>query len=164
MNLETEKIIKNLLVNYGENPDREGLLETPKRVKKMYDELLSGYKHDPKEVFKLFDSENYTGQISINNIEFSSLCEHHLLPFYGTVDITYTPNGKVLGLSKFSRIVDILSKRLQLQEKLTREIAETIKENLHPANCSVTIRAKHMCMTIRGVKSRKSITITSYTI
>jgi GTP cyclohydrolase I len=162
--MKTEKIIENLLKNYGEDINRDGLKETPIRVKKMYDELLSGYQKDPKEVFKSFDAENYDGQITVKNIHFSSLCEHHLLPFYGTVCISYTPNGKILGLSKFARIVDILSKRLQIQERLTKQIAETIKTNLKPINCTVTIKARHLCMNIRGVKKNNSIAITTYSL
>jgi GTP cyclohydrolase I len=159
--MKTESLIASLLKNFGEDPQREGLIDTPRRVKEMYAELLSGYKSDPKDVFKCFDSENYQGQVSIKNIQFNSLCEHHLLPFYGTVDIVYTPNGKVLGLSKFARVVDILSKRLQLQERLTQQIAQSIKTNLKPINCTVTIKAKHLCMSLRGVKKFGSYTITT---
>ncbi len=162
--MQTETLIKKLLENFGENPFREGLLETPKRVEKMYGELLSGYGKDPKDVFKYFDSENYKGTIKVGSINFSSLCEHHMLPFFGTVDLVYRPNGKVVGLSKFSRLVDIYSKRLQLQERLTRQIAESIMEHLKPVGCTVTVKAEHLCMSIRGVNKPGAITETCCTL
>ena len=149
---DNESLIEQLLKNYGENPEREGLKDTPKRVAKMYEELLGGYKKNPEDIFKYFDSEKYEGVVKIENITFSSLCEHHLMPFAGTVDIAYKPNGRILGLSKFARLVEIYAKRLQVQERLTSQIALAIMENLHPEGCAVRIKAEHMCMTVRGVK------------
>ncbi len=158
--MEIKELVKEMLVRFGENPDRDGLLDTPKRVQKMYEELLSGYKTDPKGIFKCFDGEQYDGTVEVKNITFSSLCEHHLLPFYGSVDILYRPNGMVVGISKLARLVEVFSKRLQIQERLTKQIAESIMENLHPKGCLVTVRAEHFCMSIRGVAKPGVITET----
>jgi GTP cyclohydrolase IA len=156
----TQELIKQLLINYGENPQREGLMETPGRVEKMYEELLCGYKQDPGAVFKTFENENYTGLIKVENIGFGSLCEHHMIPFFGTVDITYRPNGRILGLSKFARLVDIFSRRLQVQERLTSQVACSIMENLHPMGCRVVVKAEHLCVLLRGVKKEGVYTTT----
>lgn len=149
-NLQT--IITKLLTTLGENPNREGLKETPQRVAKMYSELLGGYDANIKSVFKVFDSEYYHGLIVLSDINFFSLCEHHLIPFYGKIHIGYVPNGKILGLSKFVRLVDIFSRRLQLQERLTKQIENTITKYLHPSGVIVYCEAEHLCMSMRGVK------------
>ncbi len=131
-------------------------METPRRVAKMYAELLDGYNLDPKSIFKCFKSDDYDGMVVVSNIDFYSLCEHHLLPFYGKIHIGYIPDKKVLGLSKFARLVGIFSHRLQLQERLTKQIAETIQKNLRTKGVIVYCKAKHLCMSMRGVKNGSS--------
>lgn len=154
-------IIKNLLTTIGENVKRDGLVETPVRVERMYEELLSGYKKDPKKIFKKFESESYKGLITVSNIDFYSLCEHHLLPFFGKVSIGYVPNGHILGLSKFARLVDIYSRRLQVQEHLTTQIADTLMKYLKAKGVIVHISAVHLCMSMRGVNKDGAITKTT---
>lgn len=166
---KTRKFVKKIFINFvsqllksiGENISREGLLETPERVFKMYEELLSGYFQDPKVVFKTFKSNGYKGLVTITNIKFYSLCEHHIIPFFGKIHIAYIPNGKVLGLSKFIRLTEILSHRLQTQENLTNQIANVLEENLTPKGLVVTIEAEHLCMSMRGVRKAECITKTS---
>lgn len=158
-NSAVEKTIKTLISQVGENPLRDGLLETPKRVAKMYRELLSGYSKNPKDVFKVFENNGHGGIVTVIN-DFYSLCEHHMLPFFGKVYIGYVPNGKILGLSKFTRLIDIFACRLQTQECLTGQIAESISKNLSPQGCIVHIEARHLCMSMRGVK-REGITKTT---
>jgi len=158
--METKTLIKKLLENFGEDPEREGLKETPCRVQKMYEEILSGYNQEPKDIFKFFDSEQYEGTVELKEIPFFSLCEHHLLPFWGTIDILYRPNGHIVGISKLARLVEIYSRRLQIQERLTRQIAEAVMENLCPKGCVVIVRAEHLCMSMRGVKRPGMITET----
>lgn len=157
-----EKLIKQLLVKIGEDPNREGLLKTPKRVKNAYTFLTKGYHDNLDKIigdafFKSLDTE----MIVINNIEFYSLCEHHLLPFYGKCHIAYVPNDKILGLSKFARITDHFSRRLQIQERLTAQIAGYIEEILHPMGVGVVMEAMHFCMMMRGVQKQNSYTVTS---
>ncbi len=154
--------ILQLLNSFGEDISRDGLAETPIRVFRMYEELLSGYSQDPKTVFKTFKSNGYKDLVTLTNIGFHSLCEHHILPFFGKIHIGYIPNGKVLGLSKFVRLTEILSHRLQTQENLTNQIANALEENLNPRGLIVTIEAEHLCMSMRGV--RKSDCITKTTI
>lgn len=166
---KTRKFVKKIFINFvsqllksiGENISREGLLETPERVFKMYEELLSGYFQDPKVVFKTFKSNGYKGLVTITNIKFYSLCEHHIIPFFGKIHIAYIPNGKVLGLSKFIRLTEILSHRLQTQENLTNQIANVLEENLTPKGLVVTIEAEHLCMSMRGVRKAECITKTT---
>ena len=157
---DIRKAILALLSRLGENPNRDGLAETPARFEKQLSECLSGYGQDPLEHVKLFDSGDYTDLVVVSNISFSSLCEHHLLPFYGTVDIAYIPNKKILGLSKFARITDVFSKRLQVQERLTQELANFLHEQLQPELLLIKISATHTCMTIRGVERPGSVTDT----
>ncbi len=154
--------VLQLLSGFGEDISREGLAETPLRVFKMLEELLSGYSQNPKTVFKTFKSNGYKDLVTLTNIGFHSLCEHHMIPFFGKIHIGYIPNGKVLGLSKFVRLTEILSHRLQTQENLTNQIANAIEENLDPRGLIVTIEAEHLCMSMRGV--RKSDCITKTTI
>jgi len=154
-NTKQEKIkknIKNIISIFEPNLKREGLVETPKRYAKMILELLAGYNQDTKKLYKTFLSNGNKNLITISNIKFNSLCEHHLLPFFGSVEISYIPKGKILGLSKFGRIVDVYAKRLQIQERLTEQIAKDIFRNLKPQYISVEIKAKHLCVNIRGVK------------
>lgn len=154
--------VKNILVAIGENPEREGLLDTPKRVSRAYQELLSGYRTDPKKLINnaLFDVK-YDEMVIVRDIEFYSLCEHHMLPFLGRVHVAYIPTKKVIGLSKIPRVVDMFSRRLQVQERMTQQIAEFIDAVLEPAGVGVVVEAMHMCSMIRGVKKQDSRMTTS---
>jgi len=149
--------ISDLLRAIGEDPNREGLLNTPERVAKAYQELVSGYTTDPKQLINdaIFDIE-YSDIVVVNDIQFYSLCEHHLLPFIGYAHVAYIPNRKVIGLSKIPRIVDMFSRRLQVQERLTRQIGEFLDEILEPKGVAVVMTGQHMCSTIRGVKKHDS--------
>lgn len=155
-----ERLVQEVLISAGENPKRDGLKETPKRVSKAYKELLIGYSIDPNSVIKLFDSNGYHELVTVTNIEFYSLCEHHMLPFFGQAHIGYIPNGKVLGLSKFARIVEIFSKRLQTQENLNKQIFDLINEKLSPKGLIVALEAKHLCVSMRGIKNNGFVTKT----
>ena len=157
-----EAAVRNVLLGVGEDVEREGLLNTPRRVARAYDELLSGYRTDPVKLLNnaFFDVE-YNDMIIVDNIEFASLCEHHMLPFLGHVHVAYIPRGKVLGLSKIPRIVDMFARRLQLQERMTRQIADFIDEVLHPEGIAVVAEGQHMCSMIRGVKKHDSHMTTS---
>lgn len=155
-----ERLVKEVLISAGENPQRDGLKETPKRVSKAYKELLSGYTIDPNSAIKLFDSNGFHELVTVTNIEFYSLCEHHMLPFFGTAHIGYIPNGKVLGLSKFARIVEIFSKRLQTQENLNKQIFDLISKSISPKGLVVSLEAKHLCVSMRGIKNNGFITKT----
>jgi GTP cyclohydrolase I len=152
----------HLLRSIGEDPDREGLRRTPERVARMYAELLDGYQQDPVALVNdaIFD-ETYDAMIVVRDIEFFSLCEHHLLPFMGRVHVAYVPRGKVIGLSKIPRIVDMYSRRLQVQERMTRQIAEFINDIVHPLGVAVVIEGLHLCATMRGVKKRDARMTTS---
>ena len=157
-----EKAILDILNAIGENPNRQGLLETPKRVANMFSEIFSGYSQNNENFIKLFDEPGSSEQIiTIKDIPFHSMCEHHLMPFFGKVDLAYIPrNDQILGISKFSRIVDSFSKKLQVQEKLTSQIAEFLYNNVSPEGILVTIEAVHLCTTMRGIKSLNSKTKT----
>jgi len=156
-----QKKIGDLLTHFGEDVCRDGLKETPARVIRMYGELLSGYNDDPRKHFKLFDSNGYHDLVTVSNIDFYSLCEHHMIPFFGKVHIGYIPNGKVLGLSKFARIVEVFARRLQTQENITHQIAEAIEEHMHPQGLAVVIEAEHLCVSMRGIKKKGFVTTTS---
>ncbi|HAU39393.1 MAG: GTP cyclohydrolase I, GTP cyclohydrolase I [Candidatus Peregrinibacteria bacterium GW2011_GWF2_43_17] len=156
-----EKMLKKFFTEIGDDPNREGLIETPKRVEKMAEKLFGGYKQDPKSVFKTFDGENYDEMIVVKNIEFYSMCEHHMMPFFGRVHIGYIPNGKIVGVSKLPRLVEIFSRRLQNQERLTQQIADAINKFLRPRGVAVIIEAKHLCMMARGVEKQNSEVSTS---
>lgn len=147
-----QSAIKNILESIGEDVNREGLLDTPKRISELYSELFSGIGKDPQEFLEIGFSENYYDPILLTNISFFSICEHHLLPFIGRVDIGYIPQGKVVGVSKLARVVDVLSKRPQMQERLTSQIADTINTSLNALAVFVVVSAEHMCMTLRGVE------------
>jgi len=151
-----------MLKAFGEDPEREGLKRTPERVSKMYDELLAGYRIDPMAMVNgaLFDVE-YDEMVIVRDIEFYSLCEHHMLPFIGRAHVAYVPRGKVIGLSKIPRIVDMFARRLQVQERMTRQVADFIDELLHPRGVAVVLEALHMCSMIRGVKKHDSRMTTS---
>src|SRR3990172_7485727 len=159
---KTESLIKDLLTQWGEDPQREGLKSTPARVASMYEFLLQGYKKDINEVMNgAVFKERYSEMVIVKDIDFFSLCEHHLLPFYGKCHIAYIPNGKIIGLSKMPRIVEVFSRRLQVQERMTQQIAETIFRHLKPLGIGVVMEAKHLCMMMRGVEQHDTVATTS---
>ena len=160
--IEFEKSVKNMLEILGEDPNREGLIKTPHRVFKAYEFMTSGYKQDPKVVLNdaLFESTN-NEMVLIKDIEFYSLCEHHLLPIIGRAHVAYIPNGKVVGLSKIPRMVNIFARRLQIQEQLTEQIAGALQEVINPRGVGVVLEARHMCIEMRGVEKINSTTTTS---
>jgi GTP cyclohydrolase I len=157
-----QEIIRNLLRTLGEDPDREGLVSTPKRVEKALKFLTAGYTEDVDAMLNnaLF-TVDYNEMVIVKDIDFYSLCEHHLLPFFGKCHVAYIPNGKVVGLSKIPRLVDIFARRLQVQERLTNQIASTLKEKIQPLGVAVVTEATHMCMAMRGVEKQNSFAITS---
>lgn len=158
------QLIEDLLVSIGEDPSREGLRRTPDRVARVYEFLTSGYRTTIDEVASgaIFESPEANAMVVVRNIEFYSLCEHHLLPFFGRVNIGYIPQGgRILGLSKFGRLTDVFARRLQVQERLTVQIAEAIQELLDPAGVAVMIEANHLCMMMRGVEKQDSSTVTT---
>ncbi len=157
-----EAAVQNILMEIGEDPARQGLEKTPERVARMYKELTSGYYQNPQEVINnaMFDVK-YDEMVVITNIEYYSLCEHHMLPFFGVVHVGYIPHGKVVGLSKIPRIVDMFARRLQVQENMTQQIADILQENLHPDGVGVVTEGFHMCMMMRGVEKDKAKMITS---
>ena len=163
MDLERiEKAVREILIAVGEDPDREGLLETPNRVARMYGEVFSGLHRDISKDVKVFTETGNDEMILIGDIPFYSMCEHHLLPFHGKAHVVYVPrNGMILGLSKVARIVDTLSRKPQLQERLTSEIADTIQEAVDALSVCVVIEAEHLCMTMRGIRKPGSKTVTS---
>ena len=158
-----EEAVLAIVEAIGEDPKREGLVGTPRRIAEMYSELFMGINLDPREELMVGFEEGHHEMVILKDIPFYSMCEHHLLPFYGVVHIGYIPKGRVIGASKLARVVEILSRRPQLQERLTTQIAETIVEALEPDGVAVVIQAEHMCMTIRGVKKPGSNVITSAT-
>ena len=161
---EAREAFVKILKWLGEDPSREGLLETPKRVTKAFKEYFKGYKEDPKEILsKTFgDVEGYSDMVVQKNISVQSHCEHHMAPIIGIAHVAYIPNKKVVGLSKLARTVEIFSKRLQTQERLTMQIAKTLMNSLDAKGVAVTIDAAHQCMTMRGVKKEKATTVTNY--
>lgn len=160
---KVKEAVLSIIEAIGEDPKRQGLVGTPGRIAEMYAELFMGIDLDPKEELTVSFEEGHHEMVILRDIPFYSMCEHHLLPFYGVVHIGYIPKGSVVGASKLARVVEILSKRPQLQERLTTQIAETIVEALQPDGVAVVIQAEHMCMTIRGVKKPGSNVITSAT-
>lgn len=163
MNIEeTKNLVKQLLVQIGENPNREGLLKTPERVARAWEYLTNGYGKDVDEIMnKAVFKEKYDEMVIVKNIDFYSMCEHHLLPFFGKVHVAYIPDGKIIGLSKIPRLVEIFARRLQVQERLTQQIADTLNQYLQPDGVGVVIEAMHMCMMMRGVEKQNSIATTS---
>src|SRR5918996_1404052 len=157
-----QEIIRQLLAELGEDPTREGLLDTPKRVERALRFLTSGYTVDVDAALNnaLF-SVDYNEMVIVRDIDFYSLCEHHLLPFFGTCHIAYIPQGRVLGLSKIPRLVDIYARRLQIQERMTNEVAETLREKVDPLGVAVVMEATHLCMSMRGVQKQNSMAVTS---
>ena len=162
---ENEKIAdltKLLLKEIGEDPNREGLIKTPSRVSKAWSFFSRGYNQDVDEIINdAIFNENAKDMVVVRDVEFFSLCEHHLIPFFGKAHVAYIPNGKVVGLSKIPRIIDMFSRRLQVQERLTRQIAETIQGALEPIGVAVIMEGQHMCMQMRGVEKQNSLTTTS---
>ncbi len=158
-----EAAVQELLYAVGEDPEREGLKETPQRVARMYEEIFSGLETDPKKFLKIFhEPEQHNELVLVRDIPLYSVCEHHLLPFIGKAHIAYIPKGgKIIGLSKFSRIVDCFARRPQVQERLTAQIADFLYENLEPCGVAVVIEAEHLCMTMRGARAAGSSTLTS---
>ena len=157
-----EESVRTLLTNVGEDPDREGLQRTPDRVARMYDELLSGYHTDPvKMINDALFTVDYSEMVIVKDIDYYSMCEHHMLPFYGKVHVAYIPNGKVIGLSKIPRIVEMFARRLQVQERMTEQIADFINEVVQPQGVAVVAEGVHMCSMMRGVKKANASMITS---
>jgi GTP cyclohydrolase I len=159
----TQELLRELLLRLGEDPDRDGLVRTPERMQKSLEYLTKGYQQDADKVLQgaLFDV-SYDEMVIVKDIEMFSLCEHHLLPFFGKVHVAYIPNGKVLGLSKIPRLVDIFARRLQVQERLTVQIAETIQNAIQPQGVGVVIEARHLCVMMRGVEKQHSAAVTSH--
>lgn len=163
MNQKTiEENVKKIIETIGEDPSREGLVKTPERVAKAYAHIFGGYDKDPKAVINdaLFESKS-SEMVVVRDIEFYSMCEHHMLPFFGRVHVAYIPNGKVVGLSKIPRVVDIFARRLQIQEQLTEQIADALMNAINPKGIGVVASARHMCMEMRGVEKMHSSTTTS---
>lgn len=156
-----ERAVREILTAVGEDPDREGLLETPARVARMYAELFSGLHAEPREHLQKFFTEKYDEVVLVRDISFCSMCEHHLLPFTGKAHIGYLPDGKVIGLSKLARVVEVVSRRPQVQERMTDDIAEMLMDELSARGVAVVIEASHSCMTIRGVRKPGSLCVTS---
>lgn len=155
------KAVREILIAVGEDPDREGLRETPDRVARMYTELLAGLSQDPRELLRKTFTQKYDEMVLVKDITFSSLCEHHMLPFMGKAHIAYLPNGKIVGLSKLARVVEALARRPQVQERMTEELADLIMQELDARGVGVVLEATHTCMTIRGVRNPDSICTTS---
>jgi GTP cyclohydrolase IA len=153
--------VREILLAVGEDPDREGLSDTPDRVARMYEEMFSGLRKDPAEFLRTTFAEKYDEMVLVKNIGFESMCEHHLLPFFGKVHIAYLPNGRIVGLSKLARIVEVLSHRPQVQERMTQELADLILQELDARGVGVVVEAAHTCMSIRGVRKTESICTTS---
>lgn len=157
-----EDLVREMLVRLGEDPKREGLLRTPERVHKAYEFLTKGYDEDPEAMLnKALFTVTYDEMVIVKDVEMFSLCEHHMLPFFGKVHVAYIPNGKVIGLSKIPRLIEIFSRRLQIQERLTTQIAETIQKAIQPQGVGVVIEARHLCMMMRGVEKQHSAAVTS---
>ena len=157
-----ERAVHEILLAIGEDPEREGLIETPKRVARMYDELFSGLHVNVLDVIKVFHEKDHDEMILVGDIPFYSMCEHHLLPFIGRAHVVYIPrDGRIVGLSKIARIVELMSKNLNLQERLTSQIADTLVTAVQPMGVAVVVEAEHLCMTMRGIRKPGSLAVTS---
>jgi GTP cyclohydrolase I len=161
-NASLAELTREMLLRLGEDPEREGLLRTPERMAQALEFLTKGYQEDPQEILKgaLF-TEEYDEMVIVKDVEMFSLCEHHLLPFFGKVHVAYIPNGKVIGLSKIPRLIDVFARRLQVQERLTMQIAECIQQAIAPEGVGVVVEARHLCMMMRGVEKQHSAAVTS---
>lgn len=155
------RAVREILAAVGEDPDRDGLRETPDRVARMYAEMFQGLHQEPKQHLQKFFTEPYDEVVLVRDISFCSMCEHHLLPFTGTAHIGYLPNGKVIGLSKLARVVEVVSRRPQVQERMTEQIANLLEEELGTKGVAIVVEATHSCMTIRGVRKPGSVCVTS---
>ena len=153
--------VREILLAVGEDPDREGLQETPERVARMYAELFAGLRKNPRELLKKTFTQKYDEIVLEKDIDFESMCEHHLLPFIGKAHIAYLPDGKIVGLSKLARVVEVLSRRPQVQERMTEELADLFMAHLEPRGVGVILEATHTCMTIRGIRKASSLCVTS---
>jgi GTP cyclohydrolase I len=157
-----EDLVREMIVRLGEDPAREGLVRTPNRVHRAFEHLTKGYKEDAEAMLrKALFTVSYDEMVIVKDVEMFSLCEHHILPFFGKVHVAYIPNGKVIGLSKIPRLIEIFSRRLQIQERLTTQIAETIQKAIEPQGVGVVIEARHLCMMMRGVEKQHSAAVTS---
>jgi len=157
-----ENLVKEMLIKIGEDPLREGLLKTPERVTKAYDFLTEGYKQNPIDIIKdAVFTDKYDEMVIVKDISLFSLCEHHLLPFHGYAHVAYLPKGRIVGISKIARMVEIFARRLQVQERLTQQVAETLNEVLVPRGVAVVIEAQHLCMQMRGVQKQEASIVTS---
>ena len=161
-NVSTQDLYREIIGRYDADPTRDGLERTPERVEKALEFLTRGYREDPNAILQsaMFDVA-YDERVIVKDIEMYSLCEHHMLPFFGKVHVAYIPDGKVIGLSKVPRLVEVFARRLQVQERLTREIAEAIQDAIHPQGVGVVVEARHLCMMMRGVEKQNSSTVTS---
>ena len=159
---DLQRLVRGIIEQIGEDPEREGLLDTPERVERALKALTQGYQTDVDDVINgaLFE-EKYDEMVVVKDIELYSLCEHHLLPFFGVCHVAYIPNGHILGLSKIPRVVDVFARRLQVQERLTQQVAETLNEKIQPKGIGVVIEAQHLCMMMRGVEKQRSSMVTS---
>ena len=159
---QLQAAVRSILENVGEDPDREGLIDTPARVARMYEEILQGYHTDPAALINgaLF-TVDYDEMVVVKDIEYYSTCEHHMVPFYGVAHVAYIPHGKVIGLSKIPRVVDMFARRLQLQERMTRQIADFLNEVLHPQGVAVVVEGAHLCSMMRGVRKANARMVTS---
>jgi GTP cyclohydrolase I len=156
-----EAAVREILAAVGEDPDREGLRETPARVARMYAELFAGLREDPRLHLQTFFSERYDEMVVLRNIQFNSICEHHLMPFEGEADVAYLPDGKVVGISKLARVVESFARRPQVQERMTSQIADLLMSEVHAKGVAVVVRATHACMTCRGVRKPGTVMVTS---
>ena len=153
--------VREIIIGVGEDPDREGLIDTPRRVADMYAEVFSGLREDPADVLRVGFEEGHQEMVIVKDIPFYSMCEHHFLPVHGVAHVGYIPNGRVVGLSKLARAVEILARRPQLQERLSSQLADVIMETMAPQGVGVVIEAEHLCMTMRGIRKPGSLTVTS---
>jgi GTP cyclohydrolase I len=153
--------VREILLAVGENPDREGLRETPERVARMYAEMFAGLEKDPRELLQKTFTEKYDEMVLVKDIGFDSVCEHHLMPFYGKAHVAYLPNGKIIGLSKLARVVEVLARRPQVQERMTEQIADLLMDELDARGVGVILEATHTCMTVRGIRKANSVCTTS---
>lgn len=159
--MNKEELIAQQLLLLGENPNREGLIDTPKRVIKSWNEIYSGYSKEPKDVLTVFSADGYDQIVLLKDIELYSMCEHHMLPFFGKAHVAYLPDKKVIGISKLARLVDIYARRLQIQERIGEQVTTALMEYLQPKGAACIIEATHMCMRMRGVNKQNSVMITS---
>ncbi len=160
-NTENVNLITLLLEQVGDDPNREGLLDTPKRIVKSWDTLYCGYKQNPETLFRTFQAGTYDQVVVLKDIELYSMCEHHMLPFFGKAHVAYLPDRKVIGISKLARLVDMFSRRLQIQERIGEEVTQALMQYLQPKGAACIIEATHMCMRMRGVTKQNSVMLTS---